>query len=34
MGNVIGIKPSLVISEAQVERVLEVFEEVTAMLSP
>jgi 4-aminobutyrate aminotransferase-like enzyme len=34
MGNVVKIKPSLVISEAQVERVLEVFEEITALLSP
>jgi len=33
MGNVVKIKPPLVITEAQVERVLEVFEEVTALLS-
>ena len=34
MMNVVKIKPPLVISDAQVERVLEVFEEVTALLSP
>jgi 4-aminobutyrate aminotransferase-like enzyme len=34
MGNVVKIKPPLVITESQVERVLEVFEEVTALLSP
>jgi 4-aminobutyrate aminotransferase-like enzyme len=34
MGNVIKIKPPLVITEAQVERVLEVFEEITRMLTP
>lgn len=34
MGNVVKIKPPLVITEPQVERVLEVFEEITAMLSP
>ncbi|MBC7233987.1 MAG: aspartate aminotransferase family protein [Chloroflexi bacterium] len=34
LGNVVKIKPPFMISEAQVERVLEVFEEVTAMLSP
>jgi len=34
MGNVVKIKPPFVITEAQVERVLEVFEEVTALLSP
>jgi 4-aminobutyrate aminotransferase-like enzyme len=33
MGNVVKIKPPLVITEAQVERVLDVFEEITAMLS-
>ena len=34
LGNVVKIKPSFVISEAQVERVLDVFEEITALLSP
>jgi 4-aminobutyrate aminotransferase-like enzyme len=34
MMNVIKIKPPLVITDAQVERVLEVFEEVTALVSP
>lgn len=34
MMNVVKIKPPLVITDAQVERVLEVFEEVTALLSP
>jgi 4-aminobutyrate aminotransferase-like enzyme len=34
MRNIVKIKPPLVITEAQVERVLEVFEEITAMLSP
>jgi len=34
MGNVVKIKPPLVITEPQVERVLDVFEEVTALLSP
>ena len=33
-GNVVKIKPPLVIAEAQAERVLEVFEEITALLSP
>ena len=33
LGNVVKIKPPLVISEAQVERVLTVFEEIVAMLS-
>jgi 4-aminobutyrate aminotransferase-like enzyme len=33
MGNVVKIKPPLVITEPQVERVLEVFEEITALLS-
>ncbi|MFZ5917381.1 MAG: aspartate aminotransferase family protein [Chloroflexota bacterium] len=34
MGNVVKIKPPLVISEAEAERVMAVFEEVTALLSP
>ncbi|MGQ9493776.1 MAG: aspartate aminotransferase family protein [Anaerolineae bacterium] len=34
LGNVVKIKPPFMITEAQVERVLEVFEEITAMLSP
>jgi len=33
LGNVVKIKPPLVISEAQVERVLEVFEEITRSLT-
>ena len=33
-GNVVKIKPPLVISEAQADRVLAVFEEITALLSP
>jgi 4-aminobutyrate aminotransferase-like enzyme len=33
MMNVIKIKPPLVISDEQVERVLDVFEEITAILS-
>jgi 4-aminobutyrate aminotransferase-like enzyme len=34
MGNVVKIKPPLVISDAQAERVMEVFEEVTQLLTP
>jgi 4-aminobutyrate aminotransferase-like enzyme len=34
MGNVVKIKPPLVITDAQIERVMEVFEEVTQLLSP
>jgi 4-aminobutyrate aminotransferase-like enzyme len=34
MGNVVKIKPPLVMTEAQAERVMEVFEEVTQLLSP
>ena len=34
MGNVVKIKPPLVITEAEAARVLEVFEQVTARLSP
>ena len=34
MGNVVKIKPPLVITDAQAERVMEVFEEVTQLLSP
>jgi 4-aminobutyrate aminotransferase/4-aminobutyrate aminotransferase/(S)-3-amino-2-methylpropionate transaminase len=34
MGNVVKIKPPLVITEAEAERVMEVFEEVTQLLSP
>lgn len=34
MGNVVKIKPPFVITESQVERVLDVFEEITALLSP
>jgi len=34
MGNVVKIKPPYVITESQVERVLDVFEEITALLSP
>jgi 4-aminobutyrate aminotransferase-like enzyme len=33
LGNIVKVKPPLVISEAQVDRVLEVFEEITRMLS-
>jgi 4-aminobutyrate aminotransferase-like enzyme len=33
MGNVVKIKPPLVISEAEAERVMEVFEEVTELVS-
>ena len=33
-GNVVKIKPPLVISDAQAERVMEVFEEVVRLLSP
>jgi 4-aminobutyrate aminotransferase-like enzyme len=33
MGNVVKIKPPLVITEAEAERVMEVFEEVTQLLS-
>ena len=33
MGNVVKIKPPLVISEAEAERVMEVFEQVTQLLS-
>ena len=33
MGNVVKIKPPLVISEAEAERVMEVFEEVVELLS-
>jgi 4-aminobutyrate aminotransferase/4-aminobutyrate aminotransferase/(S)-3-amino-2-methylpropionate transaminase len=33
LGNVIKIKPPLVITEAQVERTMQVFEEVTQLLS-
>lgn len=34
MGNVVKIKPPLMINEAEAERVMEVFEEVTQLLSP
>jgi 4-aminobutyrate aminotransferase/4-aminobutyrate aminotransferase/(S)-3-amino-2-methylpropionate transaminase len=34
MGNVVKIKPPLVITEAEASRVMEVFEEVTQLLSP
>jgi len=34
VGNVVKIKPPLVITEAEAERVMEVFEEVTQLLSP
>jgi 4-aminobutyrate aminotransferase-like enzyme len=34
MGNVVKIKPPLVINEAEAERVMEVFEEVIQLLSP
>jgi len=34
MGNVVKIKPPLMINEAEAERVMEVFEEVTQFLSP
>jgi 4-aminobutyrate aminotransferase-like enzyme len=34
MGNVVKIKPPLVLTDAQAERVMEVFEEVTQLLSP
>ncbi len=34
MGNVVKIKPPLVITDAQAERVMEVFEEITQLLSP
>jgi 4-aminobutyrate aminotransferase-like enzyme len=34
MGNVVKIKPPLVITEAEADRVMEVFEEVTQLLSP
>jgi len=34
MGNVVKIKPPLVITDAQAERVMEVFEKVTQLLSP
>ncbi|MFB0546625.1 MAG: aspartate aminotransferase family protein [Anaerolineae bacterium] len=34
MGNVVKIKPPLVITDAQAERVIEVFEEITQLLSP
>ena len=34
MGNVVKIKPPLVITEAEAERVMEVFEQVTRLLSP
>lgn len=34
MGNVVKIKPPIVITDAQAEKVMEVFEEVTALLSP
>jgi 4-aminobutyrate aminotransferase/4-aminobutyrate aminotransferase/(S)-3-amino-2-methylpropionate transaminase len=33
MGNVVKIKPPLVITEAEAERVMEVFEQVTQLLS-
>jgi 4-aminobutyrate aminotransferase-like enzyme len=33
LGNVVKIKPPLVISESQVEQVLGVFEEITQRLS-
>ena len=33
MGNVVKIKPPLVITDSQAERVMEVFEEVVAELS-
>jgi 4-aminobutyrate aminotransferase-like enzyme len=34
MGNVVKIKPPLVISDAQAERVMQVFEEVLQVVSP
>ena len=34
MGNVVKIKPPLTITEAEAERVMEVFEQVTQLLSP
>ncbi|MGQ9627509.1 MAG: aspartate aminotransferase family protein [Anaerolineae bacterium] len=34
MGNVVKIKPPIVITDAQAEKVMEVFEEITALLSP
>jgi 4-aminobutyrate aminotransferase/4-aminobutyrate aminotransferase/(S)-3-amino-2-methylpropionate transaminase len=34
MGNVVKIKPPLVISDAQAEKVMEVFEEIVQVLSP
>ena len=34
MGNVVKIKPPLVISDAQAEKVMEVFEEILQVLSP
>jgi acetylornithine/succinyldiaminopimelate/putrescine aminotransferase len=33
LGNIVKVKPPIVITEAQVERVLEVFEEITQKLS-
>ena len=33
LGNVVKIKPPLVISEAQVERVLQVFEEIVTTMT-
>jgi 4-aminobutyrate aminotransferase-like enzyme len=33
LGNIVKVKPPLVISEAQIDRVMEVFEEITRMLS-
>ena len=34
MGNVVKIKPPLLINESEADRVIEVFEEVTGLLSP
>jgi 4-aminobutyrate aminotransferase-like enzyme len=34
MGNAVKIKPPLVMSDAQAEKVMEVFEEVVQVLSP
>ncbi len=33
LGNIVKVKPPLVISEAQIDRVIEVFEEITRLLS-
>jgi 4-aminobutyrate aminotransferase-like enzyme len=34
MGNVVKIKPPLVISDAQAEKVMQVFEEIVQVLTP